>query len=91
MSDQRIQKVIDDMVEDEMRGCVMCGSHVDLVYCQGIESIVTGRDLGLLCFTCRKDACYTDEGLPAEEAIAEAVKEALLLSEDEWDENDDDY
>ena len=87
VSSEEVGKGINDIVEDEMRGCVLCSSQVDLVYCQGIESIATGRNLGLLCFSCRQEYSFTDAGILDEKAINEALQESWE-NVDDWDEND---
>ncbi|ANV90788.1 hypothetical protein [Picosynechococcus sp. PCC 8807] len=81
--DDQIQKIIDDIVEQEMRGCVNCGSHVDLVFCEGIESYVTKREGAMLCWSCRQEWLFTDEGLIDHDQLEELAYRASLEDDEE--------
>ena len=88
--ENEIKKVVENMIEDEMRGCVLCNSHVDLVYCEGIESPITGKSPSLLCYVCRQEGCFTEEGLIDDEKLAECFNLAWDDEDDEdWDDEDD--
>jgi len=86
--DSKIKRVIEDIVEDEMRGCVMCNSHVDLIYCE-LESYITKKSLSLLCYSCRQEYLFDDEGFVDEEKLDQLFDEALKYEDDEDDEDDD--
>jgi len=83
--DSKITRVIEDIVEDEMRGCVMCNSHVDLVYCE-LESYITKQSFSLLCYSCRQESLFNEQGFIDEEKLDQLFNE-VLIDEDEDDED----